>query len=272
MLYSRMFKEQMLFAKEGSGGGGGKGRSEDDDDRDDDKPRRRDPVVTAAKYNSDVTAMAVQIGQLEDDNYDLRSKNRKLRGDIEGLNPSEGSVVLTKEQVADWEAYKALGKPKELETMKSENVRLATEQELHKRETLLREVAGNVAPGLVFDYETLKDLDSRLSGVSYEKKTSKDETGQSVTRWVVKYKEGDGDKAVSKEADVKEYFEAKFPRYMPVLISQKQDDALGTPYPEQLFGDQKLPAGGQTDKDAANLVGNYMNDNYSHVMPEKQTK
>jgi hypothetical protein len=69
-------------------------------------------VAALLKKNNDDPTRAIEV--LLGENANLREDKRKLKADLEEANkakPGEGALVLTKEEAADWEAFKALGKP-----------------------------------------------------------------------------------------------------------------------------------------------------------------
>lgn len=71
------------------------------------------------RYGRDALKLADKVATLERDNYKLRDRNRKLSSDAEKLKesvPQEGSIVLSADDAARWQAYTALGQPDELKT------------------------------------------------------------------------------------------------------------------------------------------------------------
>lgn len=97
------------------GGGGGGTRAD------------RDAALTAfrAKFNNDLERA---VATLFDENYRLRTKNRKLTEQVETAKLPDGAVVLTKEQAEHWEAYQKLGAPDALvkkEELEQANARIA---------------------------------------------------------------------------------------------------------------------------------------------------
>ncbi len=254
----------------GTGGGGSrkKRRNRDEDEDDDDESRApRNPTVTAAKYNNDVTAMANHIGNLEDDNYKLRRKNARLKGENEDLQDSlpEGSVVLNKADAAKWEEYKAIGEPKDLKTLKDENVTLKQKTTEFARDAELKKVSDGVEPGIKYDFEVFKDLDGRLVEATYELKTEKVD-GQEVKIWYVSYKEGDS--KVTKP--VHEVFKSKFPKFIPSLVvsaNNESDGDLddGVEFPEQITNDRQSG----TPRREVDPVDDFMGQEYGYLLGSK---
>lgn len=241
----------MLFspADDGAGGGGGS----------EDPPRRQDPAVISSRYGGDVTRMAIQIDDTERDNARYRQKNRDLTSEnerLKGLVPKEGTVVLTAEEAKDLEEYKKLGKPAELQTLKTNNETYEVERAKNKRQDMLREVSKAVTPGIKYNEKILFDLDSRLTEAVYEKREV-----EGVPQYFIKYKEGQGEGATLKEEPVHTFFNNKFPEYMSALVSTQDTQSTGVLYPEQLPTDRSAPKIPMSDS--------YTDSRYGHHFPKK---
>lgn len=112
------------FYAEDDGGGGGEDPSTG-------KLRASDVLQRHGNTAESATRIAELYAEAENKLYSLRDKNRTLREERDGLKaklPAEGAVVLTKEDAAQLEAYRALGKPEELG--KAVTDRDAAQQEL----------------------------------------------------------------------------------------------------------------------------------------------
>jgi hypothetical protein len=258
----------IFHARDNGGGGGGGRRSKrpEEDDEEEEKPRRpiRDTAVTVAKYNSDLNQMANRIGTLEDDNFDVREKNRLLKLDIKDLEkelPEEGGRVLTKAEAADYDAYVALGKPKDLEGLKQKNEDLEKNQLEIERDKTLTQVANAPEPGVKYDFDVFKDLTNRLVEPKFEKKKEK-EDGVEVERWYVSYKEG----TETKSASVTELYKTKFPKFVASLVTAEGEDDGdsndGEEYPEQVEGEKQVDS--KTNSRSSKIV----DPDYDYILKE----
>lgn len=216
------FGVQWCFEEVDKGGGSGSGGGGGTDDR----PRKENPADIVAKYSGDAVRMASNISELQDDNYKLRRKRDDLQREndtLKGNVPKDGSVVLSKEDAALWEAYKALNlKPEELKTAVSERddfkVKLENEQTEHsktKRGNVLRDVAQDMG----YKTSVLERLDALVPGLDYEKKTVKDSEGKDVETWFATWREGEGDKAEKKSQALSEFAtnRAEWKDFLPAL-------------------------------------------------------
>jgi hypothetical protein len=98
-----------------------------------------------AKYDNDAGKLALR---LNNDNYKLREK---IRG-LEKSTPPEGARVLSKDEAAEFEAYRALGKPEEIQQARTERDRLMEETDGHRRAEVYKQAAeahGYKAPVLM---------------------------------------------------------------------------------------------------------------------------
>lgn len=130
------------------------------------------------KHSNDGIALA---RLLHGENHDLRQKNADLRGKV----PTDGSVVLTGEQVKEWSAYQALGKPDDLRKTVREHPELAQKVAAFEREKEIADIAqkaGGYKPSVL---QLLADRDK----VAFEVKDEKGKDGK--TTQVVMVKVGD---------------------------------------------------------------------------------
>lgn len=116
------------------GDGGGSGDGEPSADRVSENAQR---MLDRHNGNA-VAALAFMMGENARDRKgqaDAKAEAARLQAQI-----NEGRL-LTKEQLAQWEAYQALGTPDELKTVKTERDNLRSETTKTAREKLLAEVA-----------------------------------------------------------------------------------------------------------------------------------
>lgn len=138
----RFLGRPLVFFAADAGGDGGGG----------DAGGKTRPSDIQARFNGDAQRMAERIAELLDDNHSYREKNRQLKADLEAaqkLAPAEGSLVLSKEQAAAWEAYQKLGKPEELERAVTDGKATGAELAELRRKDALRAAAA--AEGLNAD-------------------------------------------------------------------------------------------------------------------------
>ena len=211
-----MFRNQrqwLLYEADKQSGGGG-----------DDKSGESGNGAVAFQQALDAHKGDVQkfATRLFEDNYQLRTNNRELRG----KTAPEGSVILQGDELALWNAYKGLGKPTELvlasaldpfktDLGKAQGELTTAKAELaqYKRNALLRDVAD--AAGVV--YGVLATLDK--PELSYEIADDKDKDGKAIK--VVKVKEGD------QVVDLDAYAAQKWSVFLPALRPAQE---AGTPF------------------------------------------
>lgn len=220
---------------------------------------RKSPIVTAAKYGNDVSAMAAHIDDVERDNYKLRNKQRSLREEVEALTkklPGEESRVLIGDDAKVWDSIKVIAKPEEIISRLKELDTLRLEVTVAKKDSLLRDIATD----LRFDFQVLKDLDSRVSEISYEQKEILRDDGTKAKVWISKFKEGE----ILKELEVSEFYKVTFPKYM-VALSTTQDTklaGLGVSFPEQ-------PAIGNSSGGNLNPGSGVLKSRYGYMAPKE---
>lgn len=86
------------------------------------------------RHQNDAMALAAQ---LYSENFQLRERNRQLNAQA----PAEGSVVLSREQAAQWTAYQQLGAPDALQTSLQGAQQATARLAQLERTTLIRSVA-----------------------------------------------------------------------------------------------------------------------------------
>lgn len=194
------------------------------------------------KMNGDAMAFATQ---LFDENHSLRADKRTLNEQLEAAKakiPAEGAKVLTPAEAADYDAYVALGKPKEIQDRIDAHSTLETENAALKKKDVLREVADLHG----YKLSVLEDRDKAAGGLEFTFKEDKDR------RKVAHVKDGD------KETPVTEYAESNWADYLPSL---KVEEA--TPAKPGARRDPKAvgaPGNGEADKAAkAQMASGYRN-------------
>lgn len=151
------------------------------DDEDDDGPDKASlqSLITRAG-----TAEAA-ANELWRDNFKLRQDRKNLRtenADLKAKLPPDGSVVLTKEQAADWELYQKLGKPAEVEKALGEG-KTAQEGLLKRdRDAEVRKAAD----GMKMNPDALVQLFGMHPALEVVSKTVKGSDGKDQTGWYVK--------------------------------------------------------------------------------------
>src|SRR5688572_26891430 len=93
------------------------------------------------KMNGDAMAFATQ---LFDENFRLREDKRTLNEELATLKakvPADDHVVLKPAEAQDYEAYKLIGKPKEIQDRLDAHATLETQLAEMKQKDVLREVA-----------------------------------------------------------------------------------------------------------------------------------
>jgi hypothetical protein len=139
----------------GGNGGGGSGAGSGSGSGSENHGGRQNPADIVARYNGDAVRLASDLSASEARNYDLRDKNRDLRHEVETLKkqvPGEGTLVLTKEQAAQWEAFQKLNlKPDEITAQLAAGKTAIEENAAHKRATALEKAAkiANFKPGVL---------------------------------------------------------------------------------------------------------------------------
>jgi hypothetical protein len=146
--------------------------------------------------------------KLFDENFQLREKNRELKGKL----PTDGAVVLSADDAKEWQAFKALDK-------KAEDVKKALDSsaELEKQNKelagmeSLRELSDIGLDGSKLKISVLKDQMQRFPDAELTFKSEKDKDGNEAK---VAYIKPDKD---SKELAFTEFATDKFADYLPSL-------------------------------------------------------
>lgn len=87
-----------------------------------------------AKHSNDAGTVAVLLAN---QTYELREKNRELRGKV----PPDGAVVITGDEAAAWVAYLKLGKPADLAAAIAERNQFKADLDANRKAELVRDAA-----------------------------------------------------------------------------------------------------------------------------------
>lgn len=101
------------------------------------QPERDRPSDLLERYGKDALRLAEKLADAQADNFKLREKNRTLTTELQdarGKAPADGAVVLSKDDAAQLEAYRALGEPDALKSTLT-----TAEEAQHQLATLKRE-------------------------------------------------------------------------------------------------------------------------------------
>jgi len=171
------------------------------------------------KMNGDAMAFATQ---LFDENYQYRTKIRGLEEQltqIQAKAPAEGSVVLSREEAALFEAYKVLGKPEDVKKQLDENPTVVEENKKLKRRDILREVADVGIGGSKLRFSVLEDRANASNGIEF---LVKEEGREKDKRKVAYVKDGD------KETPLEQYAQKNWADYMPSLKAEQAKRTTGS--------------------------------------------
>lgn len=171
------------------------------------------------REGGDAGAVALQ---LYNDNFQLRERNRQLRERV----PAEGSVVLTAEQAALWQAYQQLGTPKDIEQAIKDRDQAQGDLARMQRSAMIREAAETMG----YKASVLEALDAQMgSALSYEVRDVEVDGGKKRVAFV---KAGDAE-----AVPLDNYAEQRWADFLPALQATGQKP--GTPYPPQQAGGKK---------------------------------
>lgn len=162
------------------------------------------------KMNGDAMAFATQ---LFDENFQLREAKRQLGEQIAALQvkvPVDGAIVLSGDDAKAYEAYKALGTPKELKDRIDAYPTLEDENKGLKLRDSLREVADVGFGGTKLRFSVLEDRVKASGGtLQFVVKEGRDKRKAAYVK--------DGDK----ETPLEEYAEKNWADYMPSLKAEQ---------------------------------------------------
>ena len=235
----------------GGGTGGGAGGQQ-----------RENTADVAGRFNGETVRMASRISDVEHDNFNYREKLRDRDArikELEGKVPSAESVILTKEQAAQWEAYQQIGKPedvaKELDSGRAAITKNAARDKAETLEAAAKSVG--FKPGLLKLLAPTLDVQMREVEVENE-----DGQKSKVQRPFVITKDGDNEKVVG----LVEHFKAQGDDVLATLQAESRDadeasddsqddNGGGVKYPAQKSGNNG-GGGGKTEPYAQSYVAN----------------
>lgn len=190
----------------------------DDDDEDDGPNKNNLQSLISRAGNAEAAA-----NELWRDNYQLRQQRRDLRkerDDLKAKLPADGTLVLTKEQAAEWEAYQKLGKPTDIEKAVTEGKTAAEQVAKQARADQVAKAAKDVG----FNPEVLTQL-TELHGLTITSQTikvgDKDQTAHYITP------QG------GQPMELTQYATANWGAFMPSLQVQQQQQQQGQPGQQQ---------------------------------------
>lgn len=161
-----------------------------------------------ARHNGDAS---VAVGVLAGENFQLRDKVRQQNERItalEGGQPKDGALVLSKADAERWEAYKKLGTPEEVTTKIADGDKASGELQSIRAGSAISDAARD----LNLNAAALQRL-VKLDGITVEKRTVK-ENGQDVERYFAKYKGDDGKDA---EKALTDYRQERWQEFNDIL-------------------------------------------------------
>lgn len=199
-----------------TGGGGGGGSGTATQTKQDPPP----PAPAASKGNDDAGFQAA-LKRHNDDGISLAREAWRdaetLRGrltETEGKLPAKGAVVLTAEQVAEWQAFQALGKPaKDVAAALEQGAKDAQTVQAHDR----RKHTEKVAKIHGFDPDVLEGLPGYSTleiSVEPEHERGGKKVETALVKTTVKGKDG---KDAEKLVPLDEYAKATWPKFLTSL-------------------------------------------------------
>lgn len=187
---------------------------------------RRRASDVLEQYGGDAIRMSEKLADVLNDNHKLRETKRDLTAQLETLKaqtPTEGALVLSKDDAARWQAYQALGTPDDLGKVKTE-AQTATERlAALEREATLRQAAeahGYKAGAL-----------AKLPSLAGQAITIKDVPGDDGTA---------APRAFVGETPLPDYITQHDADLLPALMVSAPQPG-GTHYPRQATGDAPKP-------------------------------
>lgn len=214
----RFLPARYLEADNGGGTGQGAGGQQ----------QQQDPAEglrnALQRANNDAMALAAQ---LYSENYQLRDRNRQLTATA----PAEGSVVLTREQAAQWTAYQQLGAPDALGTQLQQAQQAQQQLTTLQRQQLL----GQVAEAAGYKASVLGQLPGAAELAFEVREATVD--GKTVKTAYVRPKDG-------AEVALSAYAQQHWADFLPALAvgQQQTQQTQGTPFPGQQPSGGRAPA------------------------------
>ena len=184
--------------------------------------RASDVLNRYGKNDEAALRLAEKLAEAENTLYKLREKNRALRQDHETLKaklPADGAVVLAPSDVADLEAYRALGTPATLKQTIEAKTAADGELSTLRRDATLRDV--QEATG--FDRDVLRDIgaDAWQYTIKHEQVDGKDARRVYVT-------DGDAETLIEEHPKIKKFLPSLKPAAEPRQVYDINAGARGT--------------------------------------------
>lgn len=172
--------------------------------------RVAEALQSLLKKHGDANAVALLLLQ---ENHGYREKLREARAKL----PPEGALVLAGDDATRWAAYRQLGEPTALATLRDEHATLSGEVATHRREKLVGEAAtlSGYKPAVL----------SRLAGDLALEIRDVTENGKTTRRAVVV-------EADDRATPLSDYAEREWKDFLPALkapAATTPDRPLGTP-------------------------------------------
>jgi hypothetical protein len=166
-----------------------------------------------AKHQNDSARVAEKL-------YDENHTHRQTIRDLKAKVPSEGSLVLNPDQAKAWTAYLELGKPEDMQTLKTEHGQLQAERAAAAKEKFHAEVAAlhGYVPAVLSTLIDHHGLDVELGDGK-----ERDKAGKLVK--VALVKDADG----KTTTPLPEYLKEKLPHFLPSLVAKAEARPVGTP-------------------------------------------
>lgn len=213
-MFLRAFTTHPFYSADGDGGSGG-------DEDESGKVRGSDILQKYGNTAESAMRLAERVAELENRNYRLRRDKDTLareRDALKGQVPGEGAAVLTAADVADLEAYRAMGKPAELKTSLEGAQQAQADLASFRRQETIRAAAeahGLRAAGLG-KLPSLSGKDVQLRDVT--------EDGATVKR------------AFVDDTPLLDYIQANDPEFLPALTAEQQAAPTGVRFVKQDAG------------------------------------
>ncbi len=183
------------------------------------------PSEILEQYSGNATRMAEKLADALGDNFKLREQKRTLADEnerLKGNQKPEGATILTGDEATAYEAYRALGKPDEVQQRLQERETLQGQLSTLQRDAVLRDAA-QVAG---YKFSVLRD---RAGDLAIEVRDATEE-GKAVKRAFVKTQAG--------ETPLAEYAAREWADYLPALQAGDagRQAGAGVQFPGQAGG------------------------------------
>lgn len=190
------------------------GDEEDDEDDEEEEPAKEESSPEASfqnlmkRFNNNAQAVAEHLFRTS---WRVRASRRLLKDEVVELKkrlPRNGSVTLSKQEYADFKAYKAFGTPKDVRTnLAAKNDLQARVEKADREQTIAR-----VARVSRLNADVLSELGGKLSYVIKSVGEGDDKTEEA---YIVETVDG-----VKQETPVTDYAKRKWKVFMPALTAR----------------------------------------------------